>query len=166
MAKKRTLYVGRHAKSSWDFPAWSDIDRPLAERGLRNAYDMAQRMKYRGEEPWRIISSPANRAMHTAMIYARELRIPMSRFFLNEGLYMSGEDYIMKIISEIDESEESVMIFGHNPDFTYFANNFLKDKINNIPTSGVVKLVFDASDWKEIHRRKLAEFQFDYPKKK
>jgi phosphohistidine phosphatase len=166
MAKEKTLFIGRHAKSSWDFPGRSDIDRPLAERGLINAYDMAQRMKKRGDKPQLIISSPANRALHTAIIFARELRIPFSELSVNEGLYMAGEDSILQIIAGTDDKVHSVMIFGHNPDFTYFANYFIHEQIYNIPTCGVVRLTFNVSRWENIHKGKLVDHFFDFPRKK
>ncbi len=166
MAKERVLYIGRHAKSSWDFPGWADIDRPLADRGLQNAYDMADRMKKRGDKPGLIISSPANRALHTAVIYARVLKYSLERLVINDDLYMGGEDSILQVISMVDNSVDSLMIFGHNPDFTYLANYFMNDQIYNIPTCGLMKLRFGVSGWGDIHRSKLINFLFDYPKKK
>jgi phosphohistidine phosphatase len=96
-------YLGRHAKSSWDFPGRADIDRPLAERGLINAYDMAQRMKKRGDKPQLIISSPANRALHTAIIFAKRAEDTSFRVMVNEDLYMAGEDSILQIIAGTDD---------------------------------------------------------------
>lgn len=166
MARNRTLYIGRHAKSSWDHPGRSDIDRPLAERGVKNAYDMAHRMKERGDKPELIISSPANRALHTAIIFARGLRLPFSRFQVNEDLYMSGEETLLNIIFSLDNKIESLMIFGHNPDFTHLANYFLTNHVDNIPTCGLVSLTFNSAGWEEIHKSNLVDFLIDYPKNK
>ena len=166
MEPKKTLYIARHAKSSWDFPGRADIDRPLAERGLNNAYEMARRMKERGDKPARMISSPANRALHTAIIYTRELKIPFEYLSVDENLYMAGEDAILQVIGMVDDAIGSIMVFGHNPDFTYLANHFVHSQIYNIPTSGIVRLEFDVSSWKDIHRGKLIGHLFDYPKKK
>jgi phosphohistidine phosphatase len=165
MTKGKVLFIGRHAKSSWDFPERDDIDRPLSERGLVNAYDMAGRMKKRGDVPEYIISSPANRALHTAIIFARELRFPMNRLRVNEEMYMSGEDSILEIITGINDKFGSVMIFGHNPDFTNLANYFLKDQIYNIPTCGLVRMKFEVAEWEKISRSTLTDYFFDYPKK-
>jgi phosphohistidine phosphatase len=165
MAKEKVLFINRHAKSSWDFPDRDDIDRPLSERGLVNAYDMAGRMKKRGDMPEHIISSPANRALHTAVIFARELRFPFNRLKVNEEVYMSGEDSILKIIMELNDKIDSVMIFGHNPDFTNLANYFIKDQIYNIPTCGLVRINFEVTEWKKISRSNLSDYLFDYPKK-
>lgn len=166
MGQNRTLFIGRHAKSSWDFPGRNDVDRPLAERGLSNAYEMANRMEKRGDKPEIIISSPANRALHTAIIFARKLNIPFSGFRIDENLYMGGEDAILDIISGVDNNTGSLMVFGHNPDFTVFANYFLKDQVNNIPTCGMVKLVFNANGWENIRESNLVDSLFDFPKNK
>lgn len=165
MSGEKTLFIGRHAKSSWDYPGRSDIDRPLAERGVQNAYDMASRMKKRDEVPQLIISSPANRALHTAVIYSRVLDYNLGGIVINEDLYMGGEDAILQVISLVDDNIDSLMIFGHNPDFTYLANNFLNDRIYNIPTCGVVRLSFKVTHWENIHRSTLTGHLFDYPKK-
>jgi phosphohistidine phosphatase len=165
MAENKILFVGRHAKSSWDFPGRADIDRPLAERGVSNAYDMSHRMISRGEKPDIIISSPANRALHTAVIFARELKVSFTRLMVDDALYMGGEDSVLEIISGIDDQFNSAMVFGHNPDFTHFANLFLPDQLYNIPTCGVVRLTFEVSRWEDIHRGRLADNLFDYPKK-
>ena len=166
MAQQRTLYIGRHAKSSWDHPGRADIDRPLAERGLKDAYNMVNRMMERGDRPQMIISSPANRAMHTAIIYARGLKLPLTGFHLNADLYMGGEDIILSTIYGIDNNIDSLMIFGHNPDFTYLANYFLADPIDNIPTSGLVRLDFESDTWEGIRKINLTDYIFDFPKKK
>lgn len=166
MEQNRTLFIGRHAKSSWDFPGRNDIDRPLAERGLNNAYEMAYRTKKRGDRPEIIISSPANRALHTAIMFARELKVPFSGFQVDENLYMGGLDSILDIVSGVDNNTCSLMVFGHNPDFTDLANYFLKDHINNIPTCGMVKLVFNANGWENIQKSNLVDSLFDFPKNK
>jgi phosphohistidine phosphatase len=165
MTKGKVLFIGRHAKSSWDFPERDDIDRPLSERGLVNAYEMAGRMKKRGDVPEYIISSPANRALHTAIIFARELRFPLNRLRVNEEMYMSGEESVLKIITGINDKFGSAMIFGHNPDFTNLANYFLKDQIYNIPTCGLVRIHFEVDEWEKISRSTLSDYLFDYPKK-
>jgi phosphohistidine phosphatase len=164
MAKEKILFIGRHAKSSWDFPDRDDIDRPLSERGVQNAYVMAGRMKSRGEMPEHIISSPANRALHTAIIYARELDFPLSGLRVNDDLYMTGERTILRIVAQVSNDIGSLMIFGHNPDFTRLANNFLKDQIYNVPTSGIVRLNFGTSEWEKISRSNLVDYFFDFPK--
>lgn len=166
MAKDKILFIGRHAKSSWDFPDRVDIDRPLSGRGLEDAYNMAGRMKKKGDMPEKIISSPASRALHTAVIFARTLNFPLADLQITEDLYMTGEDAVFQIISGINSNVKSLMIFGHNPDFTNLANHFLRDQISNIPTCGMVRVRFGVSEWDKISRSNLVDYLFDFPKKK
>ncbi len=161
---QRTLFINRHAKSSWDDPGLDDIDRPLAPRGIKNACEMAKRMKKRGDKPGMIISSPADRALHTAVIFARELMVPFDEFRIMEDLYMGGEESVLDIIYGVDNRVSSLMIFGHNPDFTHLANYFLHDPVNNIPTCGLVGLSFDSEEWEDIHRSNVTDSFFDFPK--
>ena len=69
------------------------------------------------------------------------------------------------MIRKLDDECKSVMIFGHNPDFTDLVNDFIKTPIDNIPTSGVVTLKFNATNWKDISRKNLEKQMFNFPAK-
>ena len=165
MKKRKTLHIVRHAKSNWDYDNISDIDRPLKLKGIKNAYEMARRIKIRNALPELMITSPANRAIHTAIIFARVFELPLSKIIIEENLYATEEDSVMDIIKKTDNSVKSLMIFGHNPELTYFANIFVKNTIDNISTAGIVSLVFDIENWKDISKKKLISELFDFPKK-
>ncbi len=165
MKKRKTLHIVRHAKSSWDYENISDIDRPLKLKGIHSAYEMARRIKIRNALPELIITSPANRAIHTAIIFARVFEFPLSKIIVEENLYAAEEDFIIDLIKKTDNSISSLMIFGHNPEFTNFANIFVKNTVDNISTAGIVSLVFDIEKWKDISKKKLVSEQFDFPKK-
>ncbi len=111
----KTLFIVRHGKSSWDYDDISDIDRPLNERGIRDGYKMAGRLKKSGRKPGMIISSPAARALHTAIIFQRTLGISDRKFILDRDLYEAETEDIMEVIFGVDDGVESVMIFSHNP---------------------------------------------------
>ncbi len=165
MSNSKQLHIARHGKSSWDFTDIPDIDRPLNSRGINNAYMMAQRFAKRGTEPDLLLSSPANRALYTAAIFTRVLEIPWERIQINEDIYMGDPEDIMKIIKELDNNYSNVIIFGHNPTFTNFANQFLRTPIDNIPTAGIVSLTFSIKKWTEINNQKPDSEEFDFPKK-
>ena len=165
MKKRKTLHIVRHAKSNWDYDNISDIDRPLKLKGIKNAYEMAIRIKIRNALPELIITSPANRAIHTAIIFARVFEFPLSKIIVEENLYATEQDSIIDIIKKTDNSVPSLMIFGHNPEFTNLANIFVKNTIDNISTAGIVSLVFDIDNWKDISKKKLVSELFDFPKK-
>ncbi len=161
----KILHIARHAKSSWDYEDISDIDRPLNPRGINNAYLMARRFTENYQLPDLLITSPANRALYTAVIYARVLKLAWDRIVLNENIYMGYAEEIIKIIKSTDNKHDSIMIFGHNPTFTALANHFIKDQIDNIPTAGIVSITFKENEWKKIGKVPPQKVYFDYPKK-
>jgi len=165
MENQKQLHIIRHGKSSWDFDEISDIDRPLSPRGVNNAYMMARRLKDNGIIPDLIISSPANRALYTAVIFARVMEIPWNKIDINENIYMGYSEDILRILEKIDNKYSSVFIFGHNPTFTVLANHFLAEQVDNIPTAGMVGLTFSLSGWNEVAKTRPDSEYFDYPKK-
>lgn len=146
----KTLYLARHAKSSWRNSELSDIDRPLKERGIRNAYQMGEYLQQQGIMPDIIIVSPAARAMHTGIIYARQLSFPMHRIRTNGLLYHGGMGGIIEMLQQLDDRFDSAMIFGHNPTFTNMVNQLSDGELDNLPTSGVAELAFHISSWDKL----------------
>ena len=161
----KTLYITRHGKSSWDFDNITDIDRPLNSRGVNNAYLMAEKLKSKGQIPDLLLSSPAIRALHTANIFLRTLGMDWDSLKINEKIYFGYTNDILEVIRQLDNRYASVMVFGHNPAFTELANNFLKTPVDNIPTAGIVTLVFPVDKWTEIRNASPDSEEFNYPKK-
>ncbi len=161
----KRIIIARHAKSDWSYPDLADIDRPLKDRGVRDAYTMAGRLKKLKVVPDLILSSPATRAIHTALIHARELDFNMNNLKIVPEIYHAGTDNLLRLIRTLDQAFHSAMIFGHNPAFTDLANHFLPTPVDNVPTSGLVILDFQATSWKEVDRQSLVADAFDYPKK-
>jgi len=161
---QKTLFIIRHGKSSWEAEV-GDIDRPLTERGVRNAYDMATRLVKVNLIPEQIYTSTAARALHTATIMARVWELPEVAFSLRESLYMCGSAEINELLAEIPDELSAVAIYGHNPIFTELANQFLSTAIDNIPTAGVVVLTIETNSWTELRSGTVVEEVVDFPKK-
>lgn len=161
----KTLIIVRHGKSSWGYENVSDIDRPLKNRGIRNGYEMAGRLVSKGFIPDKIITSPATRALHSAMIFLRVLKVSLQDIAMDEILYHGMEQDIIDRLKSTDNNVNTLMIFGHNPTFTSLANVFTQGEIDNIPTTGVVILKFSTDKWNSISGKTLVEEVFDYPKK-
>jgi len=159
------LHIVRHGKSSWDYPHIADIDRPLTERGIENAHQMAQRFLANYHTPDLIITSSAARAVHTCLIFARILHVPFEQITINDLIYNGTDDEILGMIHSTPPGVKRLMIFGHNPAFTDLANRFLQHKIDNLPTAGIVSLHFNAPDWLEINRGNMVSEFFDFPKR-
>ncbi|MFH1196257.1 MAG: histidine phosphatase family protein [bacterium] len=160
----KKLFLVRHAKSSWDEPGLSDLERPLNKRGKKDAPFMADLVKNSGQHFDQIISSPALRAITTAMIFAEALGFNKKDIIKKESLYEADFEDILNNIRELDNSAESAILFGHNPGLTIF-NNYMTDKqIENLPTCGILEIEFDLESWRDIEEYSGKLISFDYPK--
>ncbi len=162
----KTVYVVRHAKSSWDFPELADLDRPLNTRGLSNAPEMGQRLKDKEIIPDLVISSPAKRAHETCRIICHTLGYDESAIKINRELYHGDEDEMLELLKNLPDKYETVMLFGHNPAITFFVNDMTGENIHNVPTCGVVAIKLTINEWKEVDYGEAELIFFDYPKKK
>lgn len=148
----KTLYLVRHAKSSWDDLTIEDYERPLLSKGIKRAVKVAKHLINKDAKPHLIVSSHAVRALETAKIFADILGYETGKILIDENLYFSGEQAMENILFGLDSKIEEVMLVGHNPDMTRFANVFLPDhqKIDYLPTSGVVCITFQTEQWQKI----------------
>ena len=160
------LYIVRHAKSSWDDLSLGDAERPLSERGTRDAPRMAKRTKEKEVAIDRMISSPALRALSTCRIFSEVLKYPEENILIEKSLYHASEDGMLEVVHGLDDTLDTVMLFGHNPGLTDFVNSLTNEKIFNVPTSGVVACSFDVDSWKDIDWGSGKLMYFDYPKSK
>lgn len=161
----KTLFIVRHGKSSWDDPGLSDQDRPLKTRGVRDATLMAEKLKAAGLIPDKIVSSPANRALHTAEIFAGTFGYSIDNLQISEALYFSGAEAIIRIVQQTPDSINRLMIVGHNPDFTEIVNRFSSSSLYNLPTAGVVVFEFNTDAWREVSRSNLVKDAYEFPGK-
>ena len=120
----KTLFLVRHAKSSRDEPALQDKDRPLNDRGKRDAPKTGVRLAKRDVKPDLILSSPATRAFKTAKIIAKELDYNLKDIVLDERLYAVGVDDLLDVVRGLGDKLERVMVVGHNPELTALAHRF------------------------------------------
>ncbi len=146
----KTVYLIRHAKSSWDYSGLGDIDRPLNERGLRNARRMAQLLRESGAAPDAMMTSPALRALTTAGFFKTEFGIEGEDFLIRDEIYEAATAAILDLITMLPEDYQTVFLFGHNPTFTDVVNSFRRNFIDNLPTCGIVGIESGASNWGEF----------------
>lgn len=160
----KTIYLVRHAKSSWDFPELDDFHRPLNARGKKDAPRMGRYLNEQGLQPDLVISSPAVRALKTAKKVAAKLGIDKREIVTDKAIYHAWPDKLLKVIVELDDQHSSVMLFGHNPGLTEFANKLGNLAIDNIPTTGAVGIQFDVDFWRAIGYNSGQLLFFQYPK--
>jgi phosphohistidine phosphatase len=160
----KTLYIVRHAKSDKDNDKLEDIDRPLNARGYPDAHAMASKLNDTRKTPELIISSPAIRALSTALIFARKFKYDTKKILLEDSLYETGKSEYIKVISEVDPAISSVMIFGHNSTITSLVNSLTEPFTDNVPTCGVTAISFNTEAWKDFSKEKGKLVLYDFPK--
>jgi phosphohistidine phosphatase len=159
----KKLYLIRHAKSSWEDSRLSDYERPLNKRGKINAPFMGTLLYEKKVKPDLVISSPAFRAKTTAEIIAKELGYTKEILFLQD-IYEGSVSSLEKILLSLNDENNSVLLFGHNPSLNMFAQQYV-DFEENIPTCGVLEIEFNAKSWSKISRENARLIAFEYPKK-
>lgn len=146
----RILYLIRHAKSSWEEPGLSDFDRPLNERGRKDAPRMAGKLKSAGADIEHILSSTARRALRTAEAFAREFDIHREMIERIDELYLAPPDRYRSAIESLDDKFFSVALVGHNDGITEFANELGVARIDHMPTCSVFGVSADVGHWRDF----------------
>ena len=162
----KTLYLVRHSKSSWSIDGISDRDRPLKGRGIRDAHIVSEFVSRSLESnpSVKLYSSPANRAIHTALIFAEKFNINASQLAIKESLYDCNIHELLSCVKSGSDTEDIAFYFAHNPTITEFVNTMTNAQISNIPTTGLVSIRFDVDHWVEIQPDGEL-IQFEYPQR-
>lgn len=158
----KTLYIVRHAKSSWEYEGIEDIDRPLKKRGIKDAHLMSKFLSKEIDRPDVFVSSSANRALHTALIFCENFEYPLSNIKIKRQLYSFSDGYLVKTVNALDDGFNSAIIFSHDHGINSFVNKFGNKPISHVTTCGVIGIQFDDKHWKNIKKGKT--FMIDFPK--
>jgi phosphohistidine phosphatase len=153
------LALVRHAKSDWGDPSLDDHDRPLNDRGKRDAPRMARRLAEAGLRPDVILSSTALRARTTAEAFAAELRIAVS---LEPELYGAPAGSLLAVAAATGAA--SVMVVAHDPGMSVLAGRLSDGRIEHMPTCAVATFAWDEDDWDVIDSVEPAEWTYDTPR--
>jgi len=160
----RIIYLVRHAKSDWTGSV-EDHDRPLNDRGKKDAPMMANRLLERKAKIDRFVSSPAKRAYNTALAFASAYDRKKSEIVEVAELYLATPDAFVKVIEKFDDKDKSIAIFSHNSGITDFANSLQLVNIDNIPTCGIFAFRVKSDNWESFQKAEKEFVFFDYPKK-
>jgi len=161
----RTIYLIRHAKSSWGDEDLDDFERPLNDRGRNDAPEMGRRLKHAGVKPGIILSSPALRAISTARRIAEILNFNSQEILLESKLYEASEKDIIHCISKQDDACVSMLVIGHNPGMHLLCKKFGAIDLEDFPTCAIGGFRFDCDHWKDIGKLKGSMFYHDFPRK-
>ena len=160
----KTLYLLRHAKSSWNFDELSDQERPLNDRGRDDAPTMGQALAKRRICPDLVLSSPAVRAMSTAVLVAREMQYAHDKIVVDSGIYGTDVAGLLAVIRALPDAAGAVLLVGHNPTITDTANELSPSMLNEMPTAAVVCLRFACDHWAEVAKANAEFYFYDYPR--
>mgnify|MGYP002795029057 CR=1 FL=1 len=166
----KTLYLVRHAKSTWEYASLADYDRPLNNRGLRDAPLMGHRLADKKISVDQIWSSPARRATDTAYILAEALPYSRKEIMLHDQFYVSSTTNFISEIQSCPDEVQSLLIVGHNPVICQIANLLIADDNSDVdielmPTCSIVAIEFNTSSWSQLREHAGRCIFFDYPKK-
>ncbi|WP_045857104.1 SixA phosphatase family protein [Teredinibacter purpureus] len=172
MHKTKTLYLVRHAKSSWSDTELSDLQRPLNKRGNRDAPDMARRLANHVQQtddqfpsPDLILCSPSIRTHTTACIFGRELHLTASSIQIDNRLYGRGIPPILALLRAQKDDCSALMLVGHNPELTQLHNQLNGMQVDNMPTCAIATLHFQLERWQHLTLGTGSLVDFDFPKK-
>jgi phosphohistidine phosphatase len=160
----KQLILVRHAKSSWDDPMEKDFDRPLNERGEKDAPDMAKRLAKKDISVDAFISSPAKRAFSTARYFAKAFGVKKKNIIKVPGMYEASVNDFYAAIEEVDDKYDTIAIFSHNPGITTFANGLTDIHVDDMPTCGIFAIRAETPEWKNFKDAQKQFWFFDYPK--
>ncbi|MFB8893446.1 SixA phosphatase family protein [Microbacterium plantarum] len=154
-----TLILARHAKSDWGSPSLDDHDRPLNDRGMRDAPAMAERLASTGVEVERILASTALRARTTAAAFGAVLGLEPE---LRDELYGASARVLLDAASR--SGARSVLVVAHDPGMTVLAERLSNGGIGGMPTCAVATFTWRTDDWDVATATNPDEWTFDSPK--
>ena len=160
----KTLILIRHAKSSWDDINQKDIDRPLNDRGKKDAPEMAKRLQEKEIKIDLFVTSPAKRAKKTAKLFVEEYKSDPDGILVVEDLYDPSFEDFMKTILALPDDKNVVALFAHNPGITEFSNSLTNVKVDDMPTCAAFAVGIDIKEWKVFKEAEKKFLFFDYPK--
>jgi len=160
----KTLLLVRHAKSDWSAEGLGDSERPLNERGKKDAPEMAKRLKKKGLKIDAFISSPANRAKKTAKYFADEFNVDKDNILIEPKLYGAPPSGFETVVASLNDKKDTVVVFSHNPGITDYANTLTNVHTDNIPTCGIFAVQVNVDKWSDFSKAEKSFLFYDYPK--
>ena len=168
----KTIYLARHAKSSWNSVAVNDFDRPLNIRGEADAVKMGEELKRLDWLPEKIIASPAIRAKQTCKAYCEILDYPVANVEWNSEIYAAHTITLLQLLLSLNESINSVMLIGHNPAMEdllvhlcgYSKVSEQQQKDGKIFTTANVAKLSTNVEWKDLVMDEMSLYKMLRPK--
>ncbi len=148
----KTLFILRHAKSSWKDSSQPDFDRPLNGRGKRSAALIGGFIRRQEIKLDLILSSPAVRARETVEIAMKSAGLP-GEIRYDQRIYEAGPVRLLEVISQIDEDKNAVLLVGHNPGLEELVES-LTGKWERMNTGSLAKVRIGSTKWSKTVGKK------------
>jgi phosphohistidine phosphatase len=148
----KTIILVRHAKSSHSFGVSSDFERPLNDRGFREAAEMGKKLFDQNIIIDQFVSSPAVRARTTAELFVAEYDRKLEEILFIPALYHADKINFLETIRGLENSCQHVALFSHNPGITEFASSLTSTQITHMPTGSVFAVNAGIDNWKEFDK--------------
>ena len=146
----KTIFLIRHAKSSWSAPSLNDFERPLNKRGTKDAPCIGKKLAQLNFNPELIISSSSVRTRKTIALICNEVAYNLNEVVYRDELFHASLSTLKKNINDTNNKLDSIAIVGHNFGISNFANYLTADAVGTMPTCAVVKITLDVDSWEEI----------------
>ena len=151
----KEIYVLRHAKSSWDNSNLSDFERPLADRGIRDAKKMSKFLKDMDLKIDKVLCSNALRAKETFDLTADGFNFEIDKATYLDKLYFGDTTTIIQDLKELDESLNNILIVGHNPTLHYLVEILTNESINRFTTCNLATISHDG-EWVSLNSQQCS----------
>jgi phosphohistidine phosphatase len=161
----KNLYLVRHAKAGWHDPALADFDRALTKKGRWQAEQMSWRLHKKGVIPERLVSSPANRAIETAEIFADTLGIDRHNIMQRIEIYEGGAEALAAVVRALSDQDNTVMLFGHNPAISHFIQWLTGKSANSMETCGIARIDIAEERWNDAGEGCGKLIWYEYPER-
>ena len=164
--RKYLLLLIRHGKAAPKNVGLSDFERILTQTGLEESERVAAATRDKLRSIDLMISSPADRALETAHIFARNFKYPIQKIQVFEKVYSADSiQPLVEYIRDLGHIARTVAIFGHNPLFDGLAAHLIPGFSRTMPKSAVLGIEFEAISWADISKVKGHLLFFLVPKK-
>lgn len=160
----KKLYIVRHAKTVRGHSDLKDFDRYLKPRGKSDSRLMANYLKADFPLPQKIISSPARRAIQTAVIFAEQFGLSPETIVQDKSIYFGGTGDLLTIMRNVHPDTNIAMLIGHNPTIHETVNLLIEKPVDHFPTCCIAGIEFDTDDWIKIKTRSGRLFAYEKPK--
>ncbi|MGA0334317.1 MAG: SixA phosphatase family protein [Kiritimatiellia bacterium] len=149
----KTIYLLRHAKSSWKDDELSDRDRPLKHKGHFQAEMMSSHLSTLLPAPQKVLCSPARRTRETFAYFQQAWNLKPAQVHFEPSLYLAVWKDLFQAVQSLSGSKEILMLVGHNPGLTDFARKLLcaeSEELETLRTCAFLQFDFEVASWKEI----------------